>query len=127
MAKGLLAALAAVCLLSASGCGGGDPFVGSWKPVDEPAGTLLVIAKADDGYRVASVSGAASTGWLLLTRSGDTLRGAWQPAPGTDDALPTSWMTVVRDGDRLLLSDNVLRDLALEKVSDATTAPSATP
>jgi hypothetical protein len=123
MTKGLCTGLAVICLLlfASSACGGQEPFVGSWKPVDGSADTLLVIARTDNGYRVATVNGGGSAGWLDLARSGDTLSGSWRPHGSSG---PTIHMKVVRDGDRLLLTDNQFRNFPFERASDETSIPS---
>ena len=125
MRKTILAVLVLVGLLYLAGCGSGDPFAGSWRYAEGSGDVRLVIAKADDGYRVATVGGGHSSGALLLTRDGDTLSGSWPvKQPDGTTTGPTITMKVVRDGERLLLTDNVLHDLPLTKASDETAIPS---
>ena len=125
MRKTVLTLLVLVGLLYVAGCGGGDPFVGSWRDAEGSGDTRLVIAKASDGYRVAMVADGYSSGALLLTRDGDTLSGSWpvMEPDGTTTGIVIT-MKVVRDSDRLLLTDGVLHDFPLTKASGETTIPS---
>jgi hypothetical protein len=125
MAKALLAALVVVCLSLVLSCGSGDPFVGSWKEASKKSDARdLVIARTGQGYRVAFLSGGSGSSWWPLTRDGDTLNGSWKVTVPEGTSAPTVGIKIVRDGGRLLLTDNLLRDFPLTRVSDRTDAPS---
>lgn len=99
----VLAGLSVTCLLLLSGCSADDAFVGSWRQEGSMSDTPdLVIAKSDDGYRLAFIYVDASSGWMDLQRVDDSLRLEVAPQTGESGSpLPGGSITFTVNGERL--------------------------